>query len=54
MMGLVISKVIALNIETNLPSNVQEMKDTVSQLMSKDTSENELQSSRPNAKSESI
>ena len=54
LMGLVISKVIALNRETNLLFNVQEMKDMVSQLMSKDTSENELQCSRPNAKSESI
>ena len=53
-MGLIISKVFALDRETifltecpDLHFSVQELKDMVSQLMSKDISGNELQSSRP-------
>ena len=51
---LLSTKVFVLNRETNfesecpdLPFSVQELKDMVSQLMSKDITENKLQSSRP-------
>ena len=54
LMGLIIWTVFILNREMifqseclNLPSKVQELKDMVSQFMSKDISENKLKNSRP-------